>query len=202
MSEKQDRTYARTAQDIERKYSFGKTFADMLGLINDNRDKVDSVESYLGRTEHSTTLKRDTEEIVMTATESIEKRLGDSIAGVSDDVSELSSKVELKLDANAVNIAIDKKMAEGVERVETTTGYRFDADGLNITKSGETMTNKLDHTGMYVKRSGKEILTANDKGVSAVDLHAKTYLTVGEGEGRSRFEDYGTNRTGCFWVGG
>ena len=41
MSVKQDRTYARTAQDIERKYAFGKTFSEMLGLINDTRDDVD-----------------------------------------------------------------------------------------------------------------------------------------------------------------
>ena len=33
----------------------------------------------------------------------------------------------------------------------------------------------------------------------AVDLHASTYLMVG---GRSRFENYGTDRTGCFWIGG
>lgn len=159
MSEKQDRTYARTAQDIERKYQFGKTFADMLGLINDNRDKVDSVESYLGITEKSTSLSRDIEKIVMEVTET-------------------------------------------VDSVETTTGYRFDADGLNITKSGQAMSNKLDNTGMYVKRSGEEILTANKDGVYALNLHAKKYLLVGEGEGRSRFEDYGINRTGCFWVGG
>ena len=159
MSEKQDRTYARTAQDIERKYQFGKTFADMLGLINDNRDKVDSVESYLGITEKSTSLSRDIEKIVMEVTET-------------------------------------------VDSVETTTGYRFDADGLSITKTGQQMSNKIDNTGMYVKRSGEEILTANNKGVGAVNLHAKTYLIVGSGDGRSRFEDYGINRTGCFWVGG
>ena len=93
-------------------------------------------------------------------------------------------------------------MANGADRVETTTGYRFDADGLDITKTGQEMSNKLDHTGMYVKRSGEDILTANNKGVDAVNLRAKTYLIIGSGDGRSRFEDYGINRTGCFWVGG
>ena len=209
MSEKQDRTYVRTAQDIERKYSFGKTFADMIGLINDNRDKVDSVESglqmvngYLEITDNSTSLRRDTEEIVMSATETVKKELNDSISDISNEVSELSSKVELKLDAEAVNIAIEQEMAKGVDRVETKTGYRFDSDGLNISKSGEEMSNVLDNTGMYVKRNGEEILTANNNGVDAVNLHAKTYLIIGAGNGRSRFEDYLTNRTGCFWVGG
>lgn len=209
MSEKQDRTYVRTAQDIERKYSFGKTFADMIGLINDNRDKVDSVESglqmvngYLEITDNSTSLRRDTEQIVMSATETVKKELNDSISDISNEVSELSSKVELKLDAEAVNIAIEQEMAKGVDRVETKTGYRFDSDGLNISKTGEEMSNVLDNTGMYVKRNGEEILTANNNGVDAVNLHAKTYLIIGAGNGRSRFEDYLTNRTGCFWVGG
>lgn len=210
MSEKQDRTAARTPADLERKYNFGKTFSEMLGLINDSREKVDSVESglrdvngYLEITEQSTSLSRDTEKIVMSATEEVKKELNESISDIDASVSELSSKVEMTLDAEAVNIAIDKKMANGVDGVViTTTGYRLDAGGLNITQTGQEMSNKLTHTGMYVTRSGNEILTANNKGVYAVNLHAKTYLIIGSGDGRSRFEDYGINRTGCFWVGG
>lgn len=164
MSVKQDRTYARTAQDIERKYSFGKTFAEMLGLINDNRDKVDSVESTVQEVvETSTTLKRDTEKLTFEVNQMVEN---------------------------------------GVDSVTTKTGYTLDANGLHISKSGEEMTNKLDNTGMYVMRDDDEILTANNEGVGAVNLHAKTYLIIGEGEGKSRFEDYGTNRTGCYWIGG
>jgi hypothetical protein len=161
MSVKQDRGYARTAQDIERKYSFGKTFADMLGLINDNRDKVDSVSSSVG------------------------------------DIAEMSS--ELKRDMESLSFKINEV---GVDKVTTTTGYKFDKDGLHISKTSDPMSNKIDNTGMYVKRYGEDILTATDKGVDAVNLHAKTYLIVGAEEGRSRFEDYGANETGCFWIGG
>ena len=165
MSVKQDRTYARTAQDIERKYSFGKTFADMLGLINDNRDKVDSVES---------TLK---DEIRKTAT-------------------------TLSRDAEKIEMSVEEIITNGVDKVTTKTGYRFDADGLNISKSGEEMSNTLDNTGMYVKRSGQEVLVANNKGVDATNLHAKTYLIIGKGNGMCRFEDVSSDRTGCFWIGG
>jgi hypothetical protein len=42
------------------------------------------------------------------------------------------------------------------------------------------------------------LLTANHNGVEAKDLHARTYLIVG---GKSRFENYGSDRTGCFWIG-
>lgn len=195
MSVKQDRGYARTAQDLERKYAFGKTFADMLGLINDNRKKVDAAKSELQdeiiRT--STELSRTTEEVYVQA---------EKVTELADSVTTLSKEVEMKLDADAVNIAIKEEMANGVDRVETETGYKFDSNGLSISKSGEQMANLLDNTGMYVTRSGDEILTANHQGVTAVNLHAKDYLIVGEGNGRSRFEDYEILRTGCFWVGG
>lgn len=200
ISSKQDRTSARTAQDIERKYSFGKTFAEMLGLINDNRDKVDSVESSLRNEikEQSTTLKRDTEQIVMEAKE----ELNVNITGVNENVTELSNKVNMKLDANAVSIIVQKEMANGVDRVETTSGYVFDEEGLNISKSGEEIQNKLTHKGMYVTKGEDDVLIADKDGVKATDLHAKTYLIIGANDGRSRFEDYGIDRTGCFWVGG
>lgn len=197
MSIKQDRIGARTATDLERKYNFGKTFAEMLGLINDSRDKVDSVESYLGRTEQSTTLARDMESVVVKATETITKDIED----INEDISELTSSVEMKLDADAVNIEIEKKIANGVDRVITETGYRFDSNGLQISRSDSAMTNVIDNTGMYVKRYGSDVLTANNQGVGAVNLHAKTYLIIGSGNGRSRIEDYSTDRTGVFWIG-
>lgn len=165
MSVKQDRTGVRTAAQLEQKYSFGKKFSEIIGLIDDSREKVDSVESEL----------RD--EITKTST-------------------------ELSRTTNEVKIAINEVKTNGVDRVETQTGYTFDSKGLTISKSGEQMKNKLDNTGMYVTRSGDEILTANHEGVTAVNLHASTYLIIGSGEGRSRFEDYGINRTGCFWIGG
>lgn len=196
MSVKQDRTGVRTAVDLERKYNFGKTFAEMLGLINDSRDHVDSVESSLRNeiTEQSTTLKRDTEKIVAEATENVRTEL-------NGEIEEVSNRVEMKVDADDVSIIVERRLANGVESVETSTGYRFDADGMTISKSGNEMANFIDNTGMYVTRSGDEILTANKDGVNATNLHATTFLIIGAGEGRSRFEDYGTNRTGCFWIG-
>lgn len=41
MSAKQDRTYPRTASDIERKYNFGKSFAEVLGIATDAQEKAD-----------------------------------------------------------------------------------------------------------------------------------------------------------------
>ena len=193
MSVKQDRTYARTVQDIERKYAFGKSFAETLGIANDTRDKVDSISSSIESEfkDQATALKRDAEQIVATATEKI-----------ITDIEDLSRKVELKVEAEDVTIIVEEEISKGVDRVKTKTGYVFDSDGMNISKSGEEMSNTLDHKGMYVKKSGENILVADKDGVEATDLHAKTYLIIGSGEGRSRIEDYGIDRTGLFWIGG
>lgn len=200
MSVKQDRGYARTAQDLETKYNYGKSFQEVLGIISDFRDEVDEAQSEIRDEikEQSTTLSRNAEEITAKAVEAVRTELSDSIT-------EIEKSVELKLDADAVNIVVDNKIANGVDRVETKTGYRLDSNGLDISKAGDEIHNTIDHTGMYVKRGDEEMLKANKDGVVATDLHAKTYLLIGSEGGRSRFEDYdvGTEkRTGCFWVGG
>lgn len=197
MSEKQDRQGVRTASELERKYNFGKTFSEMIGLINESRDKVDSVESTLRNEiiEQSTSLTRNTEQIVMQA----EQRLTNNINEVDGKLTDIQKEVSLKLSADDVTIAVREEVGSGVEITET--GYKFDADGLTISQRGEPIENHLDNTGMYVRKDGDAILTANKDGVEAVNLHASTYLIVGSGDGRSRFEDYGIDRTGCFWVG-
>lgn len=193
MSVKQDRTGVRTPAQLEQKYNFGKTFSDMLGLINDNRKEVDAAASGLKN------------EIAQTSTEL--SRTSEAIDAQATRVTELANNVAaLRLDADAFSVAIKEVSENGVDRVVTESGYRFDANGLTIAKSGDQMSNELNNTGMYVKNYGGDVLTANDKGVTAVNLQAKEYLIIGEGEGRSRFEDYSTGtdlfRTGCFWVGG
>lgn len=190
MSAKQDRAAPRTVADIERKYNFGKSFAEVMGIVEDTRNEVDSAYSELKDeiAEQSTSIRRDTMEIITEA----QKTIGD-----------LSQAVEQKVTAEDVSISIKETLDNGVDKVEIKeTGYVFDSDGLKISKAGEQMANLLDNTGMYVKRSGTEILTANSDGVTAINLHAKKFLKIGDGEGRCRFEDYGLNRTGCFWTGG
>lgn len=207
MSVKQDRTAPRTVADIERKYNFGKSFAEVMGLIDDTRNEVDSAHSELRSEiiEESTAIRRDTGQIVMEATktvEQVEKNVNESLEGVTKSIEELTNTVETKMDAEQVSITVKQELSKGVERVETSTGYVFDSEGLKINNSGSGISNTLDNTGMYVKRDGVDMLTANSDGVSAKDLHAKTFLKIGSGDGRCRFEDYGTDRIGCFWTGG
>lgn len=60
------------------------------------------------------------------------------------------------------------------------------------------MSTTITEDGMKVYKNNGAVLTANSNGVDAKNLHATTYLIIGD---NSRFEDY-SNRTGCFWIGG
>ena len=105
----------------------------------------------------------------------------------------------LQQTAQGLQVSVQSINDNGVSKVKTSTDYTFDEKGLKISKSGEQMENLLDNTGMYVTRSGDTVLQANSDGVVAVDVRVKNYLCIGE---NSRFEDYGTGRTACFYTGG
>ena len=123
---------------------------------------------------------------------------------ISTNVKDINGRVSsLEQDADGIKIKVkelEEKETE-INHIVTTTGYSFNNDGLLIQKSGEEISNLLDNTGMYVKRSGEKILTANNKGVEAINLTAKQYLIIGK---NSRFEDYKNGssdcRTACFAI--
>ena len=116
----------------------------------------------------------------------------------SDAIHELTKKVEASITEEQVEIAISKKLEDGVNSVETSTGFTFNENGLRVSKTNSEMETTITEDGMTVYKSGEAVLTANNEGVKAKDLHAETYLIIGK---NSRFEDYGTDRTGCFWIG-
>ena len=101
--------------------------------------------------------------------------------------------------AEGLSLAVQTVQTDGVTKVSTTTGYIFDETGLTVEKSGREICTQITEDGMRVYKNKKAVLTASSEGVDAVDLHASTYLVIGD---RSRFENYGTDRTGCFWIGG
>lgn len=115
-------------------------------------------------------------------------------------ITELANKVEVAMTSDQVTLAIQQEMGKGVSKVATTTGYTFDDKGLTVEKSNSEMKTQITEDGMVVYKGGAETLRADNQGVTAADLHAKTFLIVGN---NSRFEDLPAgNRTGCFWIGG
>ena len=142
---------------------------------------------------------------VFASVNSVEQKvttLNTEIDNVSDQtnsrIDTISSEVALKLDKTGVEIAVDRKLEEGVDKVVTSgKKYKFDDNGLDISATDSNINTTITENGMRIYRSNKEVLVANDQGVKAQDLHAYTFLIIGE---NSRMEDRG-NRTACFWIG-
>jgi hypothetical protein len=151
-----------------------------------------------GQEDRLSKLEIDTEGITATVS-SIQTTTNDSIDALNGSLETLTKTVETKMTPEQVSLAIKTELDNGVDKVTTSTGYTFDADGLTVSKSGSEMTTQITEDGMTVYRDNSAVLTANNTGVNAENLHATTYLIVG---GRSRFENYESDRTGCFWIGG
>ena len=110
----------------------------------------------------------------------------------------LTKKVNATMTSTDVQLAISTEIAKGTDKVTTSTGFTFNEDGLTINKSDSEMRTNIDEDGMSIFKGSQEVLTADNTGVNAQNLHATTYLIIGT---NSRFEDYGSDRTGCFWIG-
>lgn len=129
----------------------------------------------------------------------VQQDVKEQIEAVNSDVATLSSRVDATLSAEDVRIMISSEITSGANKITTSTGYTFDEDGLTVSKSGSQMKTQITEDGMIVFKNDEAVLTANNTGVDATNLHATTYLIIGR---NSRFEDFSGNRTGCFWIGG
>jgi hypothetical protein len=148
------------------------------------------------------------ETVVSTNREELEAAIADldtkyveELNNIDVELITIQKSVETKMTAEDLTIQINQAIEAGATRVETTTGFRFDEDGLNISKTGSEMTTMITEDGMTVYRGSEGVLVANNEGVKAEDLHATTYLIIA---GRIRFENFehdGSPRTGCFWIG-
>lgn len=142
-------------------------------------------------------LKIDTSSISASVTE-VDTKLDNTTQSINDSIETLTQAVSLKVDSEQVEITVEKKLEEGVDRVTTTTKqYTFDDSGLNISSSGSEISTVVSEDGMTISKNTQEVLVANNQGVKAEDLHATTFLIIGK---NSRLEDFGS-RTACYWIG-
>lgn len=133
---------------------------------------------------------------------SVEKIEGDTtktLGELNEDLATLTKKVNASITAEDVKIQVQSELKNGVESITTETGYTFNNEGLTVAKSDSEMKTTISDDGMKVFKNDEAVLVANNVGVDAVNLSATTYLIIGT---NSRFENYGTDRTGCFWIGG
>lgn len=135
---------------------------------------------------------------VTTKVSRVEEVHTEEVDALNDRVDTLAKETALKVDAEGVEIIVERTLTEGVDKVVTAAKkYTFDDDGLHVESTGSNISTKITEDGMRIKRAGQEVLTANNEGVRAEDLHATTFLIIGE---TSRLEDR-ANRTACFWIG-
>ncbi len=122
-----------------------------------------------------------------------------AVSAGSGEIQRLQGQISaLQQTASALALRFD---TVEVDHVTTSTGYTFDANGLDISKAGEQMHNQLTNLGMYVRRDQDVILKADAAGVEATDVRVNNFLLLGR---HARFEDYndGTDgrRTACYFV--
>lgn len=122
-----------------------------------------------------------------------------AVSGINASIGAIQTDImSIKETSNQLSLTIEQQRQQGATNVTTATGFTFDETGLHVVKSNSDMSTSIDEDGMTVKNKDTAVLVADSTGVNAVNLYASTFLIVG---GRSRFENYGSDRTGCFYVG-
>lgn len=127
----------------------------------------------------------------------------ENLDDINDKLQEVINKASLSVSAEDVKIEVQRQLSNGVDKI-SATGYKFDADGLEINKQGSDMITKISDTGMVVhsQSNDSDMLVANIGGVEAKNLHAKNYLIVNNTIRFETFQKDGKTRIGCFWIGG
>lgn len=172
-------------------------------------DKLNQTITLVAQEVDETTSKMSELEVT---TESINLKVEEIISGGANDftdeqlealnqeIENLTKEVNLKVSSEELEIAVTNTLNTGVEKVITASKkYTFDDTGLNIGSSDNSISTLISEDGMTIKRASQEVLIADNQGVKAEDLHATTYLIIGD---NSRLEDWQNQYTACFWIGG
>lgn len=159
MSAKQDRQGVRTASDLERKWQFGKQFAEIMGVALDARDAAHKVESELRSEiiEQATSLTRDTERILMTALESYVETadLQELKSSFNAEFAVLAEQIAMNFEATTERVTeVDGDLQTVVETL--VKHFDFSANGLTIKAGENTMTLTLDNGMVSFKKNGEQ----------------------------------------------
>jgi hypothetical protein len=129
-----------------------------------------------------------------------QQQINESVDSLNSDIDNLTTEIaSARLESQQAVLEFRQEIEQnGIDKVTTSTGFTFNEEGMTVEKSGREMKTTITEDGMTVYRSGESVLQANNEGVKAKNLHANTYLIIGN---NSRFEDYKYDRTGCFWIG-
>ena len=187
MSAKQDRTYTRTASDLERKYNFGKSFAEILGIATDARDSVDSLGSELRSeiSEQVTSITRNTEQIILSALESYVETTDylEFESTVKSELAVMANQISMKF--TTVTNQLSTLEGETAEKfAEIYKHIVFGEDGITIGSSENAITMNLDNDQLVFSKNGVEIVRLD------IDNFTPTNVYIKPG-GRLRLGNFG-----------
>lgn len=192
--------YEDSEEDESNSANLGEILKQTYAKVDKANKQVTILASQVSaNSENISSLQLNTDAVV-TSVRELETNTSNQIESMSEDITNLTKQVSATMTSDQIKIEIQTELDNGVKKIETNTGFTFDDEGLTVSKEGQEMTTKITEDGMTVYKDGNEMLEANNEGVNAVNLHAKTYLIIGE---NSRFEDWerdGEPRTACFWI--
>ena len=170
---KQDVATVRTASDLERKYQFGKQFAEIMGIALDAQKSVSEVESTI-RNEilhQMTSFTRDTEQIILSA---LAKYVEDS------DFEEFKLTLETEFGVWAGGIFARVTSAEeNIQKVDddlqekfnTITKYfTFDIDGMTIGQTDNPNKVVIDNDEITILVGDKVVQTFKSDGTGLIPI--------------------------------
>lgn len=177
--------------------TLGEALKQTFAKVDKVNKQIDIVAAQGEENSHSIAALQLNTDSIFTSVSKMEESTNAALNGVNGELSTLTNKVEAAMTAEAVKLSIQEELANGVDKVYTSTGFSFDSEGLRVSKTGSEMESLLDEDGLTVYRDNTEVLTADNTGVNGINMTVRQYLIVGG----SRFEAYGGGRTGCFWIG-
>lgn len=186
---------------IKIKFELGNKPTDYGLAPQDIESEFSSIESETKTLNETVTSLQLGADSISASVKSLEETMTRTTDGLTNDISIIQEQVNLAMTSEDVQIEIQNHLINGTTKVSTTTGYTFDEEGLNISKSDSEMKTLITEDGMKVFKNDEMMLTANNQGVDAKNLTATTYLIIG---GNSRMENYTENsstRTAVFWIG-
>lgn len=167
MSTKQDRVSARTPTDLERKYNFGKTFAEMFGLANEAKRAADAAKDAVDDFDNALT----PEEIFNRLTDNgkVQGIYRDEDGQIYINASYLATGILASRDGSTFYLDLDKGILKGTFAEFSISGKTLDeiyAENLNeyaeeIAKDIENLQNQIDGNitswfGDYVPTTSNE----------------------------------------------
>ena len=186
---------------IKIKFELGNKPTDYNLAPEDMESEISAIRSETKTLNETVTSLQLGADSINASVKSLEETMTRTSDGLANDISIIQEQVNLAMTSEDVKIEIQNQLINGTNKVSTTTGYTFDEDGLNISKSDSEMKTQITEDGMKIYKNDDIMLTANNQGVDAKNLHATTYLIIG---GNSRMEDFtedGNKRTAVFWIG-